>query len=185
MLFRLFTLLAVAALAIITWFSSSPARRPPAAAGAGSAGLPGYYLKGAVLTDYDAAGKPAIRLEAERIDQVDHGSDVLLSAVKLDYQAPSGQNWVMVGDSGRIVGGNVIDLTGHVHLTGDAAGQSTPASVETDAMSYDVGLAKVSTREEVSIRIGEDATLSARGLVANLKDRTLHLDAKVHGRFLP
>ena len=69
MLFRVFTVLAVAALAISTWILSSPSRRPAALSNTGKADLPGYYLKNTVLTDYDEAGLPTVRIEAERIDQ--------------------------------------------------------------------------------------------------------------------
>ena len=72
MLFRVFTVLAVVALVISTWILSSPARRAvELERSANQADLPGYYLKNAVLTDYDAAGAPSIRIEAERIDQID------------------------------------------------------------------------------------------------------------------
>ena len=66
MLFRVFTVLAVVALVISTWIVSSPARRPQTKIDARQADLPGYYLKNAVLTDYDIAGSPGIRIEAER-----------------------------------------------------------------------------------------------------------------------
>src|SRR5947209_19488775 len=85
MLFRIFTVLAVAALAISTWILSSPAKRPQPASDAGKADLPGYYLKNTVLTDYDEAGVPTIRIEADRIDQVAHTPEVVLSDVRVNY----------------------------------------------------------------------------------------------------
>jgi hypothetical protein len=70
---ELFTLLAVIALAVSTWILSSPSHRPARAAGA-AAENPGYYLKNAILTDYDANGDPSVRIAADRIDQIDHGN---------------------------------------------------------------------------------------------------------------
>src|SRR6266702_5362856 len=98
MLFRVFTVLAVVALCVSTWILSSPARRPQTQIDAKQADLPGYYLKNAVLTDYDLAGDPNVRIEAERIDQIAHGNEVALYNVRVAYQAPNGQSWVMVGD---------------------------------------------------------------------------------------
>ncbi len=183
MIFRLFTLLAVAALAVSTWILSSPARHPGAAVGAAEAELPGYFLKGTVLTDFDADGDPSIRLESQRIDQVDHGPEVSLTNVRVDYQAPDGQKWTMVGDRGRVQpGGKVIDIAGNVRLQGDGTERGGTAIVHTEALSYDVPASVVRTREEVRVEFGPH-TLSALGLTANLKERTLHLDEKVNGRF--
>ena len=112
MLFRVFTVLAVVALVISTWILSSPARRPQTKGDAKQADLPGYYLKNAVLTDYDVAGNPSIRIEAERIDQIAHGNEVALYNVRVTYQAPNGQTWVMVGDVAHVEpGGKVVDVT--------------------------------------------------------------------------
>ena len=61
MAFRIFTVLAVAALIISTWILSSPARRQSTQSAGKQPDLPGYYLKNAILTDYDAAGAPSIR----------------------------------------------------------------------------------------------------------------------------
>jgi LPS export ABC transporter protein LptC len=183
MTFRLFTVLAVVALAVSTWILSSPGRRPQSAAGAGQAELPGYFLKNTVLTDFDAAGDPTIRLESERIDQIDHSSEVSLSTVHIDYQTPNGQDWVLVGDTGRIQpGGKVIDVMGNVRLQGDSTEHPGTVIVHTEALSYDVPESIVTSAEDVRVEFGAH-TLSAHGLKANLKERTLHLDSKVNGRF--
>lgn len=185
MLFRVFTVLAVIALGVSTWILSSPAHRPRAQAGANEADLPGYYLKNAVLTDYDLAGNPAIRIEAERIDQIAHGNEVALYNVRVGYQAPNGQSWVMVGDVAHVEpGGKVIDVTGNVRLQGEAQGRQGAAVVHTDSLTYDVTDAIASTKSDVRIDFA-DHTLTARGLNANLKERTMRLESKVNGRFHP
>src|SRR5271170_1219980 len=102
MFFRVFTALAVAALIIITWISSSPSRRPSAPRAGQQIDLPGYYLKNAILTDYDESGTPSIRIEAERIDQIAHSTEVQLYNVKVNYNAPGGQTWELVGDSAHV-----------------------------------------------------------------------------------
>jgi LPS export ABC transporter protein LptC len=185
MLFRLFTVLAVVALAISTWILSSPAHRPNPTQVAGKGELPGYYFKSTVLTDYDAAGVPTIRIEAERIDQIDHSAEVELSNVRVNYQAPSGQNWVMFGDTAHVQpGGKVVDVAGDVRLQEESTDPSPAAVVRTDVLSYDVPESIATTKSDVRIEFGVQS-LTGRGLIANLKERTLRLESKVHGRFQP
>jgi LPS export ABC transporter protein LptC len=185
MLFRVFTVLAVVALCVSTWILSSPAHRPQTQIDAKQADLPGYYLRNAVLTDYDLAGDPSIRIEAERIDQIAHGNEVALYNVRVAYQAPNGQSWVMVGDVAHVQpGGKVVDVTGNVRLQGEPAGSEVAAVVHADTLSYDVPDAVVSTKSDVRIDFAEH-TLTAHGLIANLKERTMRLESKVNGRFHP
>jgi LPS export ABC transporter protein LptC len=185
MLFRVFTVLAVLALCVSTWILSSSARRPQTQTDAKQADLPGYYLKNAVLTDYDLAGEPSIRIEAERIDQIAHGNEVALYNVRVSYQAPNGQSWLMVGDTAHVQpGGKVVDVTGNVRLQGEPAGSEGLTVVHTDTLRYDVPDAEVSTKSDVRIEFAQH-TLTAHGLNANLKERTMRLESKVNGRFHP
>ena len=185
MLFRFFTVLSFIALAVSTWILSSPARRQPAQTDAKQADLPGYYLKNAVLTDFDLAGDPNIRIEAERIDQIAHGNEVALYNVRVNYQAPNGQTWVMVGDVAHIQpGGKVVDVSGNVRLQGEVTGREGTPVIHTDTLSYNIPTAVASTKSDVRLDFGGH-TLTARGLVANLKERTIRLESKVNGRFQP
>jgi LPS export ABC transporter protein LptC len=185
MLFRFFTVLAVIALGVSTWILSSPARHLNAQSNAKQPDTPGYYLKNAVLTDFDLVGDPSIRIEAERIDQIAHGTEVALYNVRVAYQAPNGQAWVMVGDVAHVQpGGKVVDVTGNVRLQGEATGREGAAVIRTDTLSYDVPEAVASTKSDVRIDFAEH-TLTARGLTANLKERTMRLESKVNGRFHP
>ena len=185
MLFRFFTVLTVAALIIITWYKSSPSHRPSSDTAGMRTDLPGYYLKNAILTDYDAAGAPSVRIEAERIDQIDHSTEVQLYNVRVNYEAPGGQNWVLFGDTAHVQsGGKMVDVSGNVRLQEDTAGRSGTAVIRSDTMSYDVPESIASTKSDVRIEYGGHI-LTARGLTANLKARTIHLEQKVNGRFLP
>jgi len=185
MLFRVFTVLAVVGLVVLTWYRSSPAHRPQAQADAKQSDLPGYYLKNAVLTDFDAAGNPAVRIEAERIDQIDHGNEVALYNIRVNYQPAGGQSWVMVGDVAHVQpGGKVIDVNGNVRLQGESSSNDPTAVVHTDTLSYDIPDSIASTKSDVRIDFGGH-TLTARGMTANLKERTMRLESKVNGRFQP
>ncbi len=183
MLFRLFTLLAVVALGVSTWILSSPAHRPKPISSASALDLPGYYLKNAVLSDFDTVGNPSIHLQAERIDQIDHGTEVAMSNVHVDYQTPNGQNWVLVGDFARVEpGGKIIDVTSNVRLQGESTEHAGTVIVHTDTLRYDVPETIASTKSDVRIEFGPQV-LTGRGLVANLKERTMRLESKVNGHF--
>jgi LPS export ABC transporter protein LptC len=183
--FRIFTLLAVLALGVSTWILSSPSRRPTQATAGASVSLPGYYLKNAVMTDYDENGAVSVRIHADRIDQVDHGPEVALTNVRVDYQSPQGQAWVLLGDTGRVeTGGKVVDVAGNVRLEEQSPEHAGTAVLHTDTLRYDVTKALATTQSDVRIDFGLH-TLTARGMVANLKDRTMRLESKVNGRFHP
>jgi LPS export ABC transporter protein LptC len=185
MLFRVFTVLAVVALIVSTWILTSPARRPHAQMDAKQSELPGYYLKHAVLTDFDLAGNPGIRIEAERIDQIDHGNEVALYNVRVNYQPPDGQSWVLFGDTAHVEpGGKVIDVKGNVRLVGEGSPSTGTAVLRTDTLTYDVPDSMATTKSDVQIDFAGH-TLTGRGLIANLKDRTMRLESKVNGRFHP
>jgi lipopolysaccharide export system protein LptC len=184
MAFRIFTLLAVLALGVSTWILSSPGRRPAQVAAA-RASLPGYYLKNAVLTDYDANGAVSIRIHADRIDQIDHSPEVALYAVRVDYQSPQGQAWVLFGDTGHVEpGGKALDVAGNVRLEEQSPEHAAAAVLHTDTLRYSVPDSIASTDGDVRIDFGVH-TLTARGLIANLKERTMRLESKVNGRFQP
>jgi LPS export ABC transporter protein LptC len=188
MLFRFFTVLAVAALAISTWFLTSPSRALKPSAAENSADLPGYYLKNAVLTDYDEKGDAGLRIEAERIDQVPRSEEVAMYNVKLNYQPPEGQAWELVGDTAHVQPGTkVIKVDGNVKLQGDAiaVGRASESPIiRTDTLSYDLPAGIVTSASDVRVQFGQH-TLLSRGLSANLKEQTLRLESKVNGHFHP
>jgi LPS export ABC transporter protein LptC len=90
-----------------------------------------------------------------------------------------------VGDVAHVQpGGNVVDVTGNVRLQDEATGPAGAAVLRTDTMSYNVAAAVASTKSDVRVDFGGH-TLTAHGLIANLKDRTIRLESKVNGRFHP
>jgi LPS export ABC transporter protein LptC len=186
MWFRAFTLLTVIALGLSTWFLSSPAHRPQFSTAGNDAKLPGYFLKHAVLTDYDAAGMPGIRIEADRIEQVAHSNEVALFNVKVDYQPPEGEAWTMYGDTAQVEqAANIVHVQGNVRLQGEATGRGGLVPViRSDSLNYDVSQQIVTTHDDVHVDYGKNI-LTAHGLWANLKDRTMRLESKVHGIFHP
>jgi LPS export ABC transporter protein LptC len=185
MLLRILTVMALAALAIGTWILSNQSRTQRASQVPQNTAMPGYYLKGTVMTDYNLAGAPSVKIAAERIEQIDQSTDVELHNVRLDYQTDAGQMWVMVGDKAHVEqDGKIVEVSGNVQMQGLDQGRQGPAVVTTDRIAYDVNTAEVHTDSEVHISFGEH-TLTGRGLVAHLKERTMRLESKVYGRFTP
>jgi len=185
MAFRLLTLLAVVALAVSTWFLGVPRLGRGSGDANHRADSPGYFLKDGVLTDYAANGDPTVRIAARRIDQVAHGDEVELHDVRVDYQAPEGSAWIMVGDVAHVrPGGTIVDIAGHVELQGVARVARGAPVVRADTLSYDVTRGVASTAGDVRIDYLLH-TLTARGLVANLRDHTIRLESRINGRFLP
>lgn len=186
MIFRVLAVLALIAVAVSSWMLTSPGRNVTAPIAANQPDLPGYYLKNAVLTDFDLAGTPGIRIEAERIDQVDHGNEVQLSNVKVEYQAPGGQIWEMVGDTAHVQpGGKAVDVAGNVRFEGaPSASDPTPAIIHSDTMSYDITHGIATTKSDVRIDFGKHV-MTGHGMTANMKDQTIRLESKVSGRFHP
>ncbi len=182
---RVLTILAVVALAVGTWILSSPGRRAADSGAAPQPQLPGYFLKDAVLTEYGENGEPSVQIRAQRIEQIDHGEEVALYGVRVDYQGRAGEDWALYGDVAHVQpGGTAIDVTGNVRLQGTGTARRDQAVVHTDTLHYDVAAAVASTKSDVRIDFGPQ-TLTARGMVANLKEQTLRLESKVNGRFLP
>lgn len=185
MTFRLLTLLIVLALAATAWYLSSPRLRPGALDAARRGAVPGYFLNDGVLTEYDTAGNPTVRIAAKRIEQVAQGNDVELHDVRVDYQSPEGATWFMVGSVAHVQpGGAVVDIAGNVELQGTDPRRSVTPVIRADTLSYDVKRTVVSTSGDVRIDFAPH-TLTARGLVANLREHTVRLESRINGRFQP
>ena len=185
MAFRLLTLLAVFALAAGAWLLSSPRRQTGAGGTAHRVENPGYFLKDGVLTDYDAAGNPTVRIAARRIDQIPHSEEVELHDIRVDYQSPQGAAWVMVGDIAHVhPGGTVVDLAGNVELQGTGGTRGGTPVIRADTLSYDVTRSVASSSGDVRIDFLLH-TLTARGLAADLREHTIRLESRINGRFQP
>jgi LPS export ABC transporter protein LptC len=127
----------------------------------------------------------SIRIHADRIDQIDHSPEVALYNVRVDYQSPQGQAWVLLGDTGHVEpGGKIIDVAGNVRL--EEQSRSTPAPpCCTPTRCATAFPTRSRPRKATCASISARAHLTARGLWANLKERTMRLESKVNGRFQP
>ena len=75
-----------------------------------------------------------------------------------------------------------IDLAGAIDVSGTFAGNDQPAHILTDKLHVDTQTEIIRTRS-ASPSPGPASCVHARGLVVNIKDHTVKLEAGVHGQF--
>jgi lipopolysaccharide export system protein LptC len=182
-LWRIFAIVALISLALGSWYLTRPQALTARAARPKPREQPAYYLTGTLLTDYSVDGVPAVRIAAERIDQIPGGADVQLKNVRLDYDAGNNQLWVMVGQQARVIdSGRLIEVSGDVHLRGLTRGREGPAVIRTEKLQYDTQKAVAHTEEAVHIEFAHH-TLTAQGMTARLNEQVMRLESRVNGQF--
>jgi LPS export ABC transporter protein LptC len=144
-----------------------------------------YAARDAEIIETGADGRPLYTLQAELIEQRPGDSTVQLEQVEMDYRDGSGNRWRVRARNGVILeGATRVELEGDVQVAGTPPGNYEDAEIRTEQLSFDTQRDVVSTSEPVQVRWA-GRQLSARGLVANLKDRKLRLESDVHGSFTP
>jgi LPS export ABC transporter protein LptC len=143
----------------------------------------GYSAQHAQLVQTSADGLPLYALNAATIRQLPNEDQVQLTEVQMTFRDPSGTPWSATADFGTLeqAAGRVA-LSGHVRVVGTPPESQDPAQIATEALSVDLRSDLVSTREPVTL-LWAGATLSATGLIADLKDYRVELESQVHGTF--
>ena len=145
----------------------------------------GYLARGAQIIETSADGKPRFRLTAATITQPASSRDVEMQDVAMNLAAESGSEWRLSADSGQMPpDARRIELAGDVLIRGEAGRAGEPIEIRTAALSYDVENERATSSVDVTILL-TGKRLEARGLDANIKDRQVRLESKVHGRFIP
>jgi LPS export ABC transporter protein LptC len=163
------------------------ARQPPVSTvkDAATSTSSSYAARDAEIIETGADGRPLYTLQAELIEQRPGDSTVQLEKVEMDYRDGSGNRWRVRARSGVILeDATRVELEGNVNVAGTPPGEYTDAEITTEKLSFDTRRDIVATSEPVKVR-WSGRELSARGLVANLKDRSLRLESDVHGSFTP
>ena len=76
-----------------------------------------------------------------------------------------------------------MQLNGDVHVDGTLPGTGEPTQITSEHLSFDTNAQVVTTQTPVTI-VMSGRELQARGLIANLKERHVHLESAVHGSFV-
>jgi LPS export ABC transporter protein LptC len=146
---------------------------------------PGYSAMDARLVQTGTDGQPVYTLDAAEIQQEPNRGLVELQQVQFDFRDVSGNVWKARAARGEIgQGSGVVQLDGNVHVSGTLPGTQQPAEIISEHLSFDTNAQLVTTQAPVTILMS-GRELAARGLVANLKERRVHLESAVHGSFLP
>ena len=145
----------------------------------------GYYLRDATLTEYGKDGAIRIEVSARLATEVPGLETVEMEAVSVNYFALAGQRWRLTADNGHLPPGrDTVDLSGSVIMTGEREKQPEPAVIRTELLTLDLEREVARTDAPVTLSLGVH-TLSATGMVADLKAETLQLESGINGRFLP
>lgn len=163
---------------------------------------PGYSASDARIVETGPDGQPRFTLRAASIRQDPRSLEVSLERLSMQVQDDGATPWTLTAASGRMPeDASQIDLSGDVRVAGrlgearpsaNARGSSTrrparsgePLEIRTEALRYEFGPARVSTDADVTLRL-TGKWLAASGLEANLKQRQVRLESKVHGHFVP
>jgi LPS export ABC transporter protein LptC len=178
MIYRLVALAALLALIVGMVLLTAPQPESVAHAATGQPlHDPGYSAQQARLIQTGADGLPVYTLDAAQIQQQpDRGL--------VEMRDTEGNQWTARAARGELAqGSGVVQLEGDVHVNGTLPGTGEPTEITSEHLAFDTNAQIVTTQTPVTI-VMSGRELQARGLVANLKERHVHLESAVHGFFL-
>jgi LPS export ABC transporter protein LptC len=185
MIYRLVALAALLALIVGLVVLTAPQPESVARAATGQPlHDPGYSAVQARLVQTGADGLPIYTLDAAEIQQQPDRGVVELQQVRLGFRDADGNQWTARAAHGELAqGSGVVQLQGDVHVNGTLPGTGEPTEITSERLAFDTDAQIVTTQTPVTI-VMSGRELQARGLVANLKERHVHLESAVHGSFL-
>jgi LPS export ABC transporter protein LptC len=187
LIYRLLILLGLVLVGVAVWLTLSPRQVGPVTAQSSgpTSTDSGYAATDASMVETGTDGLPMYTLQAHQILQDPDTNIINLSTVHMTFRDTSGGEWQVGSDRANAQQDSAqIDLSGSVNVTGKFGSSDQPLHLLTDTMHVD-------TRTEIS-RTSAPVTLdwagtrvTARGIVINLKDQRLKLEAQVHGQVVP
>jgi LPS export ABC transporter protein LptC len=155
---------------------------------------PGYSATDARVVETGPDGRPRYTLNAAKIRQDPRSLEVNLERLSMVIDAGDAATpWTLTADGGLMPeDASRIDLLGRVRVAGivgggpGAAGAAAgePIEIRSETLRYEFGPSRVTSDADVTVRL-TGKWLEARGLEANLKERQVRLESRVHGRFVP
>jgi LPS export ABC transporter protein LptC len=185
MIYRLAALAALLALIVGVVLLTAPQPESVARAATGQPlHDPGYSAQQARLVQTGADGLPVYTLDAAQIQQQPDRGLVELQQVQLVFRDVAGNEWTARAERGQLAqGSGVVQLDGDVHVDGTLPGTGEPTEITSEHLAFDTNAQVVTTESPVTI-VMSGRELQARGLVASLKERHVHLESAVHGTFV-
>lgn len=142
---------------------------------------PGYVAIHGDLVETGDNGHALYRLIADRIEQPSPRGMIYLTAPRLDYQADSGDHWILTASQGQLPQeADYADLTGSVHAQGHPNGSAALMRIDTDILHLNMPDQIATTSSRVTAQWA-GRMLSGRGMRYQMKRNELELQADVHG----
>lgn len=186
MILRVLAGAAVIALLIVGWLTVNDAQNASSPVPAvRKVSNPGYAARDAVLIETGPDGHPMYTLHASEIRQQPASDLVTLENVTFQFRDPTGGVWNGRANQGVVSNGTAnVDLSGAVTLSGVLPSDRLPVAISSDTLAVDTRGEVVTTKDPVVLE-WNGQRLSARGLVAHLKDERVTLESDVHGVYRP
>jgi LPS export ABC transporter protein LptC len=146
---------------------------------------PGYSATDAQVVETDAGGAPRYSLRAASIQQDPRSLEVNLRQLSMQVSDGADAPWQITARDGRMPeDASRIELRGEVRVAGTVGRDGESIEIRSDILSYDIASSLARSTSDVTIRLS-GKWLQAHGIEANLKQRQVRLESKVHGRFVP
>jgi LPS export ABC transporter protein LptC len=160
---------------------------------------PGYAARDAEVIETGYDGRETYRLKASVIRQETESGLIDLENLEMHYHRKKlpaagaaqgdpkdpGEVWHLTSDHGQVrAGGDDVELSGNVRVTGPAQGGDEPLSLTTESLRINTPTEFIETDAKVKVR-WSGHELDARGMRADLKAGTLRLESDVNGHFSP
>ncbi|HZW59212.1 MAG TPA: LPS export ABC transporter periplasmic protein LptC [Woeseiaceae bacterium] len=167
-----------------TWYLAASVQREAPPATPGGTLQTGYYLKSARILGTGEQGKLLYEIEAEYAEQ-QSDDEIAFDKVRIRYTPTTAVPWTLSADKAWITGDQErLTLSGHVLAISSAGFSGRITEFRTDWLELEPENYKAETDERVQIRVGE-RSLTATGMVAQLRDNRLQLKSNVSGKFVP
>jgi len=159
---------------------------------------PGYAARDAVIIETGYDGRERYRLNARVIRQQIESGNIDLEHLEMHYHpgaqgeisaqdpAPSTTAvWHLKSDRGQVrAGGDDVQLSGNVEVTGPAPGSDLPLTLTTQSLRINTPTEFIETADPVRLRSSGNE-LNAVGMEADLKAGIVSLKSQVHGSSAP
>jgi LPS export ABC transporter protein LptC len=187
LIYRLLILFGLALAAVAVWLTLAPRQTSPTTAQTNHAAGPeqGYAATDASVVETGADGHPMYTLQAQQVRQNPDDNLINLTKVHMTFSDESGGHWQARAD--RAVANQdsaQIDLSGSVDITGSFAGSDRPLHFLSDTLHVDTRTDILRTPAVITLN-WSGHLLTALGMVADLKNHRVILEAQVHGQFNP
>lgn len=130
---------------------------------------------------FDAQGRPAHRLSAERLVHYLDDATTHLTAPRFELLDANAVRLVVSAQRGQIsTDGQHVHLIGQVRATRHVPGQPAPSRLATEYLWLTPDSGEMRTNQAITLS-HDGATIHAGGMLANMQGNELHLFGRVRG----